>query len=740
MDERSLAHRRVSTTYPNFEVWRRTTEDVLMEIGIYDDAWTYDVNLGAGTERLPGTLVSASVFRLLGVQPELGRWFVDEEDVPGSGGAIVLSHALWQRRFGSSGDVVGTTVQVREIPHTVVGVMPHGFLFPASDAQFWLPLARASRGPGSRNYEVVGRIAEGISLEQAITMLEARTVELEDRVGSSNTYGVTLKELRIHFVGDAGPALFIFMGAVGVVLLVACVNVVNLMLTRATSQEHEHTVRAALGAGPRRLAQQLLTESTILSVLGAAVGVAVALVLANVLVVLAPASIPRREEISIDGGVLAFTLVIAVLVGVGIGLVPALRAVRIDLSARLNDGIRGSSGGKRHGRLRDGLVVAQVALALLLVASGGLLLKSFMSILEIENGIDPDNVLTFETSLPRSGYPSVDESMRFYGELLARIRAMPGVEAVALAEYLPASGWHHSTSFEVEGYAAAPEEELEAEYIIISTDYFRTLGTPVLEGRALTEGDDHAGPPVLVINQFMARRYWGQQSALGGRVLIDSIWHTVVGVVADVRHRGAGVGEFHHGNEPRVYHSHAAGSRRSMDVLVRLDRDPILLAPPVRRLLGSMDPTVALYAVQPLEDLLWNAVSEPRFRTLLLGAFGLAAMVLSVVGVYGVMAYAVAQRVRELGIRKALGADQRRIMQHVVGRGMTITAAGLGIGVLGAYGTAGVLQGYMFNMEARDPVTFVLSLAVLGTASTLACIIPAIKATRVDPLVSLRAE
>jgi predicted permease len=682
--EGSLAHSRVSTTYPNYLLWRDVTEDVFEDMGIYDDAWTYDINLGAGTERLPGTLVSAGLFPLLGVQPALGRWFHADEDVPESAGSIVLSYGLWQRRFGGRSDVVGTTVSVREVPHTVVGVMPRGFAFPSRDAQFWLPMARASRGPGSTNYEAVGRARDGISVSQASAMLEARTIEVENRDGSLSAYGGALSPLRSHFVGDAGPLLLIFMGAVGAVLLIACVNVVNLMLTRATDMEHEHTVRAALGAGPKRLARQLLTESTMVSLLGAGLGLVVAFVLTDALVAMAPDSIPRRHEIGMDSSAFGFTLVIAALVGMGIGLVPAFRAVRINLVSRLNEGTRGAAGELRHGRLRDGLVIAQLALALLLLAGGGLLLKSFVGVLGVENGIDPDNVLTFETSLPRSRYPTGEEARPFYDELLRSVEAMPGVQSAALTQYLPATGWHHSTRFEVEGYAAAPDESFNAEHILISPDYFTTLGTPMLEGREFASGDDQSGLPVVVINQYMAQSYWGQRSALGGRVMVDSVWHTVVGVVADVRHRGAGVGGFHHGNEPRIYRSYAANSGRSMDVLVRVDGDPVVLAPSIRQLLASTDPTVALYAVQPLKDILWNAVSEPRFRTLLLGAFSIVSLMLSLVGVYGVVAYSVAQRTRELGIRKALGAVEGRIVRHVVQRGLLLTLMGLDVHIGGS--------------------------------------------------------
>ncbi len=741
-DDYMLEHMKVHVTYPNFELWREATSDIASETGVYDDSWTYAIDLGAGTEILSGTIVSAGLLRALGVQPVVGRLFHDEDDREEAPGTIILSHGLWQRRFGGSPDVIGTTVTVRERPHIVVGVMPRTFSFPTATAQFWMPLAWASRGPGSTNYQVVGRVREGLSVEQAKAMLEARAIEVEWRDGSRRTFGASSTLLRTHLVGDARSVLLIFMGAVTAVLLIACVNVVNLMLTRATGQEHEHTVRAAIGAGPRRLAQQLLTESAIVSLLGAALGVAVAFVLLDVMIALAPGSIPRQEEIGIDGGVLGFALGIAVVVAVAIGSMPAIRASQIDLASRLNEGSRGASGGVRHGRIRDGLVVAQLGLALVLLVGGGLLLRSFIGLLAVETGMRPQNVLTFETDLPASRYSTFAERELFYDELLNEIRALPGVVSAALTVYLPASGWFHSTGFAVEGYQAAPDEEFEAEIKQVSPGYFTTMGIPVQQGRGFSAADDESAPAVVVLNEYMARRYWGDGSAMGGRVMIDSTWHTVIGVVSNVRYRGAGMDGRHAPDGPRVYLAYAAGSRQrgSMDVVVRTARDPSSQAPSIRRLLSAMDPNVALFAVRPLKDILWEAISEPRFRTLLLGVFGLASVVLAVVGVYGVMAYAVAQRTRELGIRKALGADHGRVMLHVLSRGMTITVVGLGIGVVGAMAVVGVLQNYLYNLEPRDPWTFGGAIALLGTASLLACSLPALRAARVDPLVALRAE
>jgi putative ABC transport system permease protein len=753
-DDYMVNHMRVNVTYPNYELWRETTADLFDELGIYDDDWTYEFNMGSAAEVLPATLVSASLFRALGVQPALGRRFRDEDDVPEAPGAVILSHGLWQRRFGGSPDAVGRTVTVRGRAFTVIGVMPRGFKFPTASAQFWMPLAWATRGSGSTNYSVVGKVKAGMSLERARSLLDARTIEFQWRDGETKTVSASFATLRTHFVGDSRPLLLIFMGAVSAVLLIACVNVVNLMLTRATGQEHELTVRAAIGAGPRRLAQQLLTESALVSLLGSALGLALAFGLLDIMVALAPESIPRQEDIGVDGSVLAFTLGVAVLVGLGIGLLPALRASKIDLASRLSEGTRGASGGVRNRRVRDALVVTQLGLALVLLVSAGVLLKSFMSLLAVETGYRPQNVLTFKTALPNSRYQEPEARQLFYDELLRDLKAVPGVVSTAIVVYLPGGDQFHSTSFGVEGYAAAPDEEFEAEVKEISPDYFTAIGIDLQQGRAFTSQDDETAPPVVVINQFMARRYWNQGSALGGKVMLvqrtyvdggwvaDSVSHAVVGVVEDARPRGAGMDGRHAPDGPRIYLAYAADAspRSGMSVVVRTAGDPTSVARQARTVLMAVDANVAMFNIRPLEDILWEAVSEPRFRTWLLGAFGLVSLVLSVVGVYGVMAYSVAQRTRELGIRKALGADQGRIVKYVVGHGLIISTLGVAVGVLGAIAAAGVLQSYLYNLAPRDPWTFIIAALVLGTASMLACLVPALRAARVDPLIALRVE
>jgi putative ABC transport system permease protein len=734
--ERSQIYARSNTTWPQFESWEVTTHDIFRDLAAYNDAWSRDVNLGEGTERLPGALVSAGFFRALQVPPVLGRWLLDEEDRPGSPGAVILSYGLWQRRFGGSDQVIGRIVTIQEQPHTVVGVMPAGFDPFSATVEYWLPMANASRGPGSVNYEVLARLQDGISVEHARAQLAARTIETERR-NATQVIGASFVTLRRHIVGDVRLLLLIFMGAVSALLLIACVNVVNLMLTRATAREHEHVVRAALGAGSGRLIQQLLTESTVLGLLGAALGLPLAFGLTDTMLALAPDSIPRLAEIGIDGGVLAFSVGLAIVVGVAVGLLPAARAARLDLATGLNEGAQRSAGGLRQGRIRDVLVVTQVGLALVLLVCGGLLFKSFLGLLHVETGFNAANVVTFETSLPYSRYPAFEDRRRYYDALLNEVRALPGVQTAGVSIYLLGTNAFRSNDFQVEGYQPGPSEQLLTETKEVSPGYFSSLNIPLLQGRMFDDRDDLGAPGTVLVSQSMAQRYWPEGRVVGGKIKLDDDeeWSTVVGVVSDVRYRG----EVR--DAPQVYKSYGASGRGSnMDVVVRVASEPVELIPSIRRLLASIDPDVSVFRLGTLEGQLSAYLTEPRFRTLLLGAFGLTSLILSIVGVYGVMAYAVAQRTRELGIRKALGADGGRIVRGVILRGVAITAVGLALGAAGAYAAADVLQGYLVNVDARDPVTFAVGVVGLAAAALLACYLPARRAARVDPLIALRAE
>jgi putative ABC transport system permease protein len=733
-------HMRWHVAYPSYETWREATSDVFTDLGAYDDAWTHDVGFGpeAGTERLPGTIATASLFRALGVPPLMGRLFTQEDDEPGAEAVVLLSYGLWMRRFGGSPDVIGTTVEVRGRPHIVVGVMPPSFAFPAASARLWISMATGSRGAGSTNYTLVGRIRDGITLEQARRALEARSVPVIDGDDVERRVSAHMRDLQTLVAGEIRPTLMVFVAAVGVLLLIACVNVANLMLTRALRRERDRVVRAALGAGPGRLTRQLLTESTVVSVLGAVFGLGLALALVRGVLLLAPGSFPRQESVVVDGTVVLFSLGLATLVSLAVAVAPALHLTRARLAPYLNDSTRGASSSPRTGRLRDGLVVVQLALSLILLVAGGLLTRSLARQLSEETGFDARGVLTIETSLPRASYPTFEESRQFYDELLAGLGRTPGVRSAAAATYVPASGFFHWTELKVEGYVPGPQDEPITEIKQVTPGYFATLGITILEGRPFDDRDGTDGAKVVAVSESLARTYFPPDRALGGRVLVDEeeeVWATVVAVVADVWFRG---GEH---RAPVVYEPYAASERRgSMDLLVKADGDPRALGPGISRLVTSLDPDVTVYGVLPLETRLWSAVAGPRFRTLLIAALGLASLLLSIIGVYGVMAYMVGQRTRELGIRRVLGARPQGILAFVVRRGLVLTVLGIAIGVLGALQVNGFLRSYLYGLEPHDPVTMAGAVMLLTAASLVACAVPARRAARVDPVVALSVD
>ena len=731
-------HFRSTTTFRGYENLRWSVGPVFRELAAYDDSWTYDVSFGpaGGSDRLSGVLVSASLFPLLGVPPQLGRWTAAEEDLEGAPGAVVLSHDLWIRKCGGRPDVVGSVLQAGGEPYTVVGIMPPGFSFPTDGPELWLSMNGASRGDGSVNYQVVGRIRDGLSMEQIEAGLASRALPLPRPNASPWEMSTSASSLRGYLVGDVRPALLLLLSAVGGLLLIACVNVVNLMLTRATSREHEHTVRAALGAGPGRLARQLLTESVLVCFLGASLGVILAWLLLGGLLAVAPFDLPRLATISVDAAVLAFTAGVAVLVGLAVGLVPSAHAFRLRRVSRLVSGERSRSGGAGHARLRDALVVLQLAVTLVIVANGGLLVRSFAALLGEETGFDPEGVLTMQTSLPAARYPDVQDRQRFYREILDEVGALPGVQAAGLTLYFPGSDEFHWTDLEVEGYVPGPDEEPIAEQKQVTPGYFTAMGMRFVDGRAF-EGDDvGAEAPEVVVTESLARTYFPGGHAVGRqlRTDLDGTW-TIAGVVADVRSRGASR------DAPTLYLPyHASGYRGSMDVAVKVDGDPRSLSAALQRLVNAQDPEVVVFNVMPLDARLWMSVAGPRFRTFLLGAFGLVSLLLSMVGVYGVMAYTVAQRTRETGIRRALGAEAGRIVGRVAGHGLRLTGLGLALGGFVAFQVVGLMEGYLHDLEPHDPLTLALSATLLAAASMAACVVPALRAARVDPLQFLRAE
>ncbi len=732
---------RFSTTWPSYEAWREA-QTVFENIAVWEDfgpgrSLSIIANLGESAEPMSAAYVAATMFPLLRAQPILGRNFTAEEDEVGAPDAVILSHGLWQNRFGSDSETIGQTITINDNQHTIVGVMPPGFSFPSTREMMWLPMARVHRQPGAWNYQLLGRIKDGLTREQAETQLSAQTVTFTASRGREMEFSSGQITLHQHLVGEVRSVLLIFMGAVIGVLLIACINVVNLTLTRATGREKEHVIRAALGAGRARLAQQLFTESTLVSLVGGGLGLMLAVYLTDTLVALSPVSVPRQEQIGVNAGVLVFTFGIAALVGLVVGFMPARRASRANLIAGLSGGSRGSSGSVRHGRLRDGLVVAQVALALILLVSAGLLLQSFYDLVTVEHGFTPENVLTFQTRLPQPRYEEFEAVDAFHEELLARIRALPGVRTAALALYLPYTEfWWYD--YEVEGEQYEEDQEPSTQFLGSSPGYFESMGIAIIRGRDFAARDRPPAPGAVIVNELLARRHWPDGEALGKRIRLEESedWVTIIGVAADTRHRRLNLAP-----TAQIYVPFGSGEFAwGMPAVIRTDTDPNALIAPIRQIVSSIDPDIALTGMMSLRDRLSEQVAEPRFRTLLIGTFGFAALALAVIGVYGVMAYAVAQRTREVGIRKALGANRGRILRDVVARGLILTLVGLALGLAGAYVSTTLLESYLYELDVHDPATFALAALVLLLAAILAATLPARRAARVDPVIALRAE
>jgi len=745
MDARSQNHYRYNVSYPSFESWCLSTADVFDGIAAYDDTWSYTVGFGDGSERLPGAWVSAGIFSLLGVEPVLGRAFAADEDTPGSTPVVILSHRLWQRKFAGSREVIGQVLPVGGEPHTIIGVLPAGFGFPGPEVEFWRTMADVTREYSSTNYEVVARLQPEITRKEADVLLAGRRETRPGREGVAEEWGCSVLPLRSYIVGDTSRLLLIFLAAALAVLLIAGVNVVNLMLSRATSSEQEYFVRSALGAGRRRLLRQQLAESLLVSVTSGLLGPGLAVFLTRFLIIFSPSSIPRLDLVGIDAGVLGFTFTASVVMGLTIGLLPALRTARANLAGGRHTGGLRLRPGSRHQRAFHGLVIVQICLALILLVAAGLFLKSFAGMLSVERGFDSRHVLTFETSPPRSQYPTFEDHVRYYDEMLAGLQNLPGVSSAAIAPYLPGTEWFHTGDFATPGYEPSPGEELVAEFKEVSPGYFAALGIGLLAGRLFDESVEVGERTVVVINEEMARRYWPDGDVVGSDLILspgedDERRVTVVGIVNDVRVRFGGRIR---GDEEKlqIYVPFSVwGRRRSMDVLIRVEGDPVALVPAVRQVLAAIDPGVTVFDFTTLETLLSRRVATPRFRAFLIGAFGLVALILAVVGVYGVMAFAVARRTREMGIRKAIGAREGQIMQEVFRRGLVLTLFGLGVGLAGAWIVATLLESYLYELTAHDPVAFVLSTLVLTLSALLACLLPARRAARVDPVIALREE
>lgn len=698
---------------------------------------------GKEPERLEIAAVSYDLFSLLKVEPSVGRAFRPEEDEPGGARVAILSHGMWQSRYGGAPEALGQIITLDGRDHEIVGVMPKHFDFPA-DAPLWVPLASATETfrevRGVHNLTVLGRLKRDATREAAQAEMAAIAARLERQFPEDNRgRGAAVESLHEAVVGRVRPALLVLLGAVGLVLLIACANVASLMLARASSRSREIAIRTSLGASRIRLVRQLLTESVLLALIGGAVGLAAAFWGLDALLALSPANLPRSDSIGIDLAVLGFTFGLSVMVGVVSGLVPAIQSSSAALSKTLNAsslraGVRGGT--------RGFLVVAEVAMAVVLAVGAGLLIKSFSHLRRVDPGFRAENLLTLRITLPeskypvppRSEYPKWPEAVSFYERLLERASAVPGVVSAAVALNHPlASGW--TSQIEIVGRPEPLGPRDEVRMRPVSPGYFQTIGVPVLKGRAPGERDRQGMPSVLAVNEAMARRYFPGENAIGHSVRFWGKPREIVGIVRDVRFRGLG-----RDVDPAIYPALSQMPMSEFSLVVRTRVPPLSVLPALRTAVRSIDPDLAFFDVATLEQLLSDSVGAPRFHMVLLTAFGALALLLAAVGIYGLLSYSVAQRTREIGIRSALGARRADLLRLVVGEGLARSVLGLLLGLTGAFILTRFLAGLLFQVGTRDPYIFASVAATLLGVAFLASYLPARRAAKVDPMVALRYE
>ena len=729
-------------------------------LGAYADG---SVNLtGSGApERLRTGYMTAEMPRVLGVAPALGRGFRAEEDLPQAAAVVLLSDGLWRRRFGADSGVVGRALVLDDLPATVIGIMPAGFQLPSHYAgapmELWAPLGldpTINRGERGWHFlRVIGRLRDGVTLATAGAEASAlmRGMLAEHPTEYTPEFDGSATSVGQEVVGDVRPAILVLLGAVGLLLVIACANVAGLLLARSEARQREIALRAALGAGRSRLVRQLLTESVLLAGGGGLLGLLAAVWGTRALVLAAPSSVPRLDAVRIDARVLAFTFGVTLLTGVLFGLAPALHAVRADLSGALTDGGRTGTAGAARQRLRRVLVAGQVALALVLATGAGLLGQSFVRLRQVDPGFVPERLLTARVELSPVRYATNDAVREFYRGLLERLEAVPGVRSAALARALPMTGrleigdW----SFVLEGQAASPPLPTDwhpADWQVVSPRYFETMGIPLLQGRGLTAADRIGTPGVVVVNRTLARQVWPDGDAVGRRILlggggVDSVWRTVVGMVGDVRHRGLSAPP-----RPEMFLPYAqfpAGTGnppRAMSLVLRAAGDPEALTGALRATVAASDPDVPLASVQTMEASMGDWAAERRLVLLVVSGFAVLALTLGAVGIYGLMAHLVSQRERELGVRIALGASPEQILRLVLTQSAGLVGAGIAAGVAVALAVTRLLAGLLFQTRPTDPPTLAATALVLVLVAAGASLVPALRAVRTDPAHALRGD
>lgn len=733
-----------SVSAPDFVDWRAQSKT--MDLAAWR-ARSSSLGRETGAERVPMAFVSANLFHVLRASPALGRGFTTDEEQPGHGNVAVLSYALWQRQFGGERSVLGKTIRIDAEQYAIVGVMPPSFDFPlgtSEQAQLWIPLSLGGdstfqQSRGAHSLEVGGRLRPGVTREQADVEMRAITKRLSELYPRSNArFSASVEPLRERLVGGTRPTLLMLAGAVGFVLLIACANVANLMLARATVRFREIAVRSALGAGRGRIVRQLLVESIVLAMLGGAVGLLFATWGTALLASLLPAGLAGAADVGVDWRVALFALAVSVGTGLLFGLVPALQAARADLHTSLKETARGATGAGSGHRVRSAFVVVQVALSVMLVAGAGLLATSLVRLEHVDAGFRADSVITAPVQLAGSRYDSNEPVRAFYGRLLERMRALPGVRSAGAAFVLPLSGHNSMVGLVLDGHPVEPGHEVGVGWNVVTPTYFDAIGMRVARGRGFAASDDSAAVPVAVVNEAFARKYWPGLDPVGQRLSVTvgaGEMRRVVGVVADARRTA-----LDQAAAPEVFTPFAQTPVNRMTVAIRTSGNATGIASALRREVAALDPDVALGAVRPMTDVLAHSLAPRRFTAMLIGLFAIVALVLAATGIYGVMSSMVGQRSRELAVRVALGARPNDVLGLVLRHGMLLTAVGLAAGVAGAVMLAGVLGGVLYGVHAGDPATLGGVVVLLGGVALLASWLPARRATRVDPLLALQAE
>jgi len=703
-------------------------------------------------ERVSGLRVSANVLSLLGVKPALGRDFLPTEEQPDKASVALVSYGLWQRRYAGNPQLIGQALTLDGKSYQVIGVLPPWLKHPglvlasssSASADVWIPLIPAAneQNRGFANMRVVARLKPEVTLARAQAEMDTVTGRLEQQYPNLNTnLRADVIPLHEHLTGRVQRALWILLGVVGCVLLIACANVANLLLARAASRQAEMAVRTALGANRWQLIRQLLTECMALSLCGGLLGLLLAYQGVALLTSLSANSIPRVEEIGISKEVLLFTLLISVLTGIIFGIVPAFQSSRIQLVEALKEGKKGAAGGLRHRRLLGALVVVEIALALVLLTGAGLMMRSFRSVIEVDPGFDPRNVLTLSAPLPSASYKDQAQQLQFYERALAKIQALPGVQAAAGTFRVPLTTLA-TVTFTVQGKPVPVGQAPSADYRAVSFDYHRAMGIRITKGREFNERDQLDAPDVAIVNEELARRYWPGEDPIGKRLQVGTEltrWREVVGVAANAR-----LTSLEANADPAIYAPFPQNSwpnaLRISSIVVRGSSDPRSLIPTIRQELRSIDPSLPITQIRTMDEIIAASLSQRRFNTALLAVFALIAGVLAAIGIYGVMSYTVTQRTHEMGIRMALGAQASDIIKMVTGDGAKLALLGIGVGVGAAIITTRLMASLLFSVGATDPLTFVVMALLLAAVTLLASYLPARRAAGTDPMTALRYD